>query len=194
MRSRTLRRLSGVAVAMVVATAFAPVANAYAYAGSAGAGTIEVQVLGCRGPALPGATVELVNIDNAQVVATVRTDEQGAAAFASLPYGLYQLRARAEGYAEVASVLVPVVESTPNSTVRLEMQGEQCSCDPDSPDYDKDCKCPDGSTVGVIAAAAGFTFLGLSGGAAIAALIGVVGAAVGGGIAIANAVSEEATP
>ena len=50
------------------------------------------------------------------------------------------------------------------------------------------------STVGVIAAAAGFAFLGLSGGAAIAALIGVVGAAVGGGIAIANAVSEEATP
>ena len=179
MRSKSTHSLPAVVAIVALGVIVAPVMSAHAMA--AGIGVIDVQVRSYGGALMPVAVdVELVNIETAEVVATSTTDDQGNASFASLAHGLYQLRATAAGFIDTTSPLVPVVESTPETAVAMEMQGEQCSCDPNAPDYSADCECDEGSNAGVIAgAAAGFAFLGLGGGAAVAALIGTIAVVAG---------------
>ncbi len=199
MCSQWTHRLPGVVAAMVAALVLAPVAPALAMA--KGSGVIEVAVVNyCNTSSLADVAVELVNIETAEVVASTVTELEGNAAFADLPYGLYQLRATAEGYRDAASPLVPVVESAQPRRiipVRIEMQDQeqQCSCDPDAPDYDEDCECAEGSTTGVVvAAAAGFAFLGLGGGAAIAALVGIAAVAAAVTVAVVAAAPPPVSP
>lgn len=153
------KRFTGLVAALAVAMAFAPVMSALAMSNAIGAVEVSVRTYGGQ-TALQNVAVQLVDVETAEVVATATTDAEGNAAFGELPLGLYQLRASLEGYADMASPLMPLAESMPTSNVVLELQ--------DQDDDDDEAAA---------AAAGGFTFLGLSGGGAIAALIGVVAAA-----------------
>lgn len=156
------KRYSGVVAALAIAMIIAPVMSAHAMVNNIGAVEVAVMTYGGQS-ALANVAVELVNVETAEVIATATTDVEGNAAFAELPFGLYQLRASHAGYADAASPLMPIAESMPMSTVMLELQ-----------DQDDD---DDDDEAAAAAAAGGFTFLGLSGGGAIAALVGVVAAA-----------------
>ena len=150
------KRYSGVVAALAIAMVIAPVMSAHAMVNNIGAVQVSVMTYGGQS-ALANVAVELVNVETAEIIATATTDIEGNASFAELPFGLYQLRASHTGYADAASPLMPIAESMPMSNIMLELQDEGGD--------------------EAAAAAGGFTFLGLSGGGAIAALIGVVAAA-----------------
>jgi len=156
--SNWVKKVPALAVAVVLSIALLPAAQAYAIGASTGVVTGHVKS-SVTGTAIANVKVRVFDMETAELVAEASTDDQGSLDLSALPFGLFQVTVVApEGYASAAGPLVSLTEDHPEATVAFDLE-----------------LLP--NTANAPVQGGGFTFLGLSGGGAIAALIGVVAAA-----------------
>jgi hypothetical protein len=115
-------KLSVVAIILAVTIALSPVATAYALAASTGAVMGSVRSAN-TGVALANVTVRVFDMNTAEYVSEVVTNDEGVLDLSELPFGLYQITAVApEGYLAGAGPLVSLNEENPAATVEFALE------------------------------------------------------------------------
>lgn len=120
--SNWAKKLPAVAIILAAIIAFSPVATAYALGAPAGAVNGYVKSA-MNGAAMSNVKVRVFDMNTAEFVAEVTTNDDGALNLNELPLGLYQITVVApEGYAAAAGPLVSLTEENPEATVAFNLE------------------------------------------------------------------------
>ncbi len=141
------RGLRGLAVALCLTLVFAPVVQAEAMTNAA-AGVIHGRVF-LADSALPviGVSVQVVDLESAEVVAEATTDDNGVATMPELPYGTYHVQVQAPGGMVASSaplITIDADNSAPMVEFRLEAAVQDETADGERQDT---VESVDGSTI-----------------------------------------------